>query len=96
MFGFFKNPLADEGRKLVEQGATLLDVRTPAEFGRGHVAGAKNIPVNEVPHRLSEVGPKHKPVVLYCRSGARRATAAQILQQAGFEHVLDIGPMPRW
>ncbi|MFZ5440125.1 MAG: rhodanese-like domain-containing protein [Myxococcota bacterium] len=82
-------------RKLVEQGALLLDVRTPAEFVSGHVPSALNIPVQELPQRIREVGPTTRPVVVYCRSGGRSAAATQILKQAGYQ-VKDIGPMTAW
>jgi len=77
-------------RELVAQGALLLDVRTPAEFAEHHVAGSVNIPVQELSGRLQDVGPKTRPVVVYCRSGARSASAAQQLKRAGYE-VCDIG-----
>jgi rhodanese-related sulfurtransferase len=82
-------------RQLVSDGALLLDVRTQAEFREGHVPHALNIPVQELPHRLSEVGPTKRPVVVYCRSGGRSAQAAALLKQAGYE-VRDIGPMSAW
>lgn len=83
------------GRELVSQGALLLDVRTPTEFTEGHVEGALNIPVQELPAKLASVGPKERPIVVYCKSGGRSATAAKILTGAGYE-VLDIGGMGNW
>ena len=56
--------------QLVTAGATLLDVRTPEEFAEGHLEGAVLIPVAELSTRLSEI-PRDRPVVAYCRSGAR-------------------------
>jgi phage shock protein E len=82
-------------RQLVEQGALLLDVRTPEEFACGHVLRAQNIPVQELPQRLHEVGSTTRPVVVYCRSGGRSAMARQILERAGYQ-VRDIGPMTAW
>lgn len=82
-------------RQLIEQGALLLDVRTRDEFQDGHVSRAVNIPVQELAQRISEVGPKTRPVVVYCRSGGRSAAAAQLLTQAGYQ-VRDIGPMSAW
>jgi phage shock protein E len=79
------------GRRLVAEGALLLDVRTPAEFASGHVAGATNIPVQELPARLGELRDAPR-VVVYCRSGARSAAAAQMLRSRGHD-VLDVGPM---
>ncbi len=88
----------DEGRVLVEKkGALLLDVRTREEFAAGHVTGAVNIPVQELDARLKELPEKKdQPIVVYCRSGARSAKAAKLLQQAGYTSVHDIGPMPTW
>ncbi len=82
-------------RQLIEQGALLLDVRTPAEFSEGHVPHALNIPVQELPARLGEVGSTKRPIVVYCRSGGRSGAATQILRKAGYE-VRDIGPMTAW
>lgn len=82
-----------DARARVAAGAALVDVRTPEEFAMGHVAGAKNIPVQELAARYREI-PKGQ-VVLYCRSGARSASAAQLLTAKGYD-VLDIGPMTAW
>lgn len=73
----------------------LIDVRTPQEFADGHIAGAINIPVEEIGGRLNEV-PDDKPVVLYCRSGNRSAQAANILVGAGYTGVYDLGGIIDW
>lgn len=73
----------------------LLDVRTPEEFNSGHIAGAVNISVDQLAQRLSEV-PQDKPVVLYCRSGNRSSQAAQILAQAGYTQIYDLGGIITW
>ena len=97
MFGLFRNQKnLEEARRLVEQGALLVDVRTPAEFAAGHATGAVNIPVQELPQRLRELGDPERPIVLYCRSGARSASAARLLESKGFRKVIDVGPMPPW
>lgn len=79
--------------ELVDKGALLVDVRTPEEFAQEHVLGARNVPVQELSARLTELGPKERPLVIYCRSGARSASAKQLLQNAGFKHVHDMGAM---
>lgn len=84
-----------EGRERVAAGALLLDVRTKEEFGERHLDGALNIPVAELGERLSELGDPRRPVVVYCRSGARSAAAAAIMKKAGYD-VLDIGGMGNW
>jgi rhodanese-related sulfurtransferase len=73
-----------EARKKVEDGALLLDVRTPAEFAGGHLPGAKNVPVGELSARLGEL-PKDRAIVAYCQSGMRSASAVRLLRAQGFE-----------
>lgn len=80
-----------------EQGALLLDVRTPEEFAQGHVEGARNLPVQELEAQLASLsGKKDQPIVVYCRSGHRSSRAAKILQGAGFTSVHDLGAMSNW
>lgn len=89
--------LVTKGRELVDQGALLLDVRSPEEFARGHVDGAVNIPVQVLANRFHELGEdKHAPIVVHCHSGGRSRAAAHMLQQLGFRNVVDIGGMPNW
>jgi phage shock protein E len=81
---------------LVAGGAALVDVRTPGEYAAGHIDGAVNIPVDRITSRAGEIGGKDRPVVVYCRSGARSAAAASALQQLGFQKVEDLGAMSNW
>jgi phage shock protein E len=85
-----------EAHALVEKGAVLVDVRTPQEFASGHIDGAVNIPVTDLAVRQAELGDKDQAIVVYCRSGARSASAKRTLEASGFTHVLDLGPMTRW
>lgn len=73
----------------------LLDVRTPEEFATGHIQGAVNISVESLAGRLSEI-PTGQPVVVYCRSGNRSAQASQILAQAGYTGIYDLGGLIDW
>ena len=68
-----------------------LDVRTPAEHLEERLESSTNVPVDSLEKRLNELGPKDVPIVVFCRSGRRSAVAAQILQDAGFSRVIDIG-----
>lgn len=76
----------------VDSGATIIDVRTPAEFAEGHVAGATNIDVSapDFEQRLAGLDPEASYVV-YCRSGSRSADAAARMRDAGFTDVVDGG-----
>ena len=73
----------------------LIDVRTPEEFASGHIQNAINIPVESLQDRLDEV-PGNMPVIVYCRSGNRSATAVQILVAAGVQPVYDLGGIQIW
>lgn len=73
----------------------LIDVRTPEEFASGHIAGAVNIPIDTLSGRLSEV-PNDAPVVVYCRTGNRSAQAAQILKDADYSTIYDLGGVVGW
>ncbi|MEZ4726463.1 MAG: rhodanese-like domain-containing protein [Caldilineaceae bacterium] len=70
----------------------LVDVRSPAEFADGHLAGARNIPLQEIEQRLREL-PKEKEIVLYCRSGNRSGMALRMLQSAGYQNVYNAGSL---
>ena len=74
---------------------TLVDVRTPEEFAGGAIPGAVNISLQDLPARLDRI-PRDRPVILYCRSGNRSAFAADVLQQAGYGDVYDLGGIIDW
>ena len=77
-------------KQKLESGATIVDVRTTDEFRDGAYPGATNIPLSDLARRMGEI-PKDKPVVLYCASGARSASAARAMKQAGYTDVVDAG-----
>ncbi|HCH65165.1 MAG: sulfurtransferase [Deltaproteobacteria bacterium] len=69
----------------------LVDVRTPGEYADGHVPGAVNIPVDEIPSRLAEItAHKERDLYLICRSGARSARAQGFLLDAGFANPINV------
>lgn len=71
--------------ELIKTGkATIVDVRTPAEFMGGHVGGSINIPLQEIPTRLAEFK-KMENIVLCCASGNRSGQATAYLKQNGIE-----------
>ncbi len=92
----FGDVSAAEARTLVQGGALLLDVRTPAEFASGHLPGAVCVPLAELEGRLAKLGPKDRAVVIYCASGVRSAVAGRVLASAGFATVKNLGAMSRW
>ncbi|RME14476.1 MAG: rhodanese-like domain-containing protein [Bdellovibrio sp.] len=89
-------------KKLVEeQGALLLDVRTPGEYERGHIKGAKLLPIQDFERQIQKIeewtkGDKSKPIVVYCQSGGRAARAKEILLKYGYKKVTNLGGYQDW
>ena len=88
----FKDISPAEAARIVGNDDNLvLDVRDPDEFKSGHLRGAKLIPLGSLAGKLSEIEKfKDKTVLVYCRSGNRSATAANILCRAGFSDVSNL------
>ena len=86
----------EDARRLVGEGALLLDVRTVAEFSSGHLPNAMNVPLGELDAKLRELGAKDRAIVVYCLSGTRSAMAKRALERAGFQKVVNLGAMSRW
>jgi phage shock protein E len=87
----------DVVKETLAAGAKVVDVRSVGEFRTGGYPGAVNIPLHELRGRLQEI-PKGKPVIVYCASGVRSASAVRVLKQAGYADVLNAGGlrhMPR-
>jgi len=77
--------------------AIKIDVRTPSEFASGHIPGAINVPLDVLADKIAQIAPDlQQPIVVYCRSGARSAAAAQLLTDLGYENVTDIGGIIDW
>ncbi|MGG5370142.1 rhodanese-like domain-containing protein [Enterococcus sp. AZ196] len=76
----------------LEQSITLLDVRTPEEYRRGHIAKAVNYPLN----KINRYQGKEKEVYVICQSGMRSKQAAKILKEKGYEATNVQGGMNRW
>ncbi|MFK2825256.1 DsrE/DsrF/DrsH-like family protein [Bacillus sp. B190/17] len=70
--------------QLVKEGALLIDVRDESERIMGYIEGSKNIPLGELPERLSEI-PKNRPVYVSCQVGKRGEKAASLLSDNGFD-----------
>lgn len=74
----------------------LIDVREPHEFRRGHIRGARNIPLSQLPEQLSSVT-TDKRILLYCQSGVRSRQAAKFLSQKGFTNIVNLrGGIMSW
>jgi thioredoxin 1 len=76
----------------------LLDVRTPDEYGQGHLPGSTNMDFRDpVFAQKIETLDKTKPVFVYCLSGGRSAQAAKLLTDKGFAQVFEMqGGYLKW
>ncbi len=81
---------AQENNNVDYKDAFLVDVRTPEEVAEGGVAGATNIPLDELEQRLAEFDNKGQ-IVVFCRSGSRSSQAKTILEKNGYTNVVNGG-----
>lgn len=83
MLGFGNK--ANEVSEFMNKGAIILDVRTKEEFAEGHIKGSKNIALQVLNGKITEIKKWNKPIIACCRSGMRSAQATSILKQNGIE-----------
>ena len=74
-----------------QQAAILIDVRQPDEYEKGHIPGARNVPLQKLRDFSLEVTDKDTPIYVYCLSGARSARAVRALRGVGYSDVTDLG-----
>jgi rhodanese-related sulfurtransferase len=82
-------PKTDLG-ELIDNGAVIIDVRSPGEYASGHVKGSVNIPLDTLKSKLGRFK-KDMPVITCCASGMRSGIARSTMQQAGFQKVYNGG-----
>ena len=95
IFDFFKQPDINKGLKeyAEAENAVLLDVRTPQEYGEGHIPESINIPLQTIDKVTSIAKNKDTALFVYCYSGARSRRATALLQNMGYANVQNIGGM---
>ncbi|SRX76244.1 rhodanese-like domain-containing protein [Aequorivita antarctica] len=67
------------------RGAIIIDVRSKGEYDGGAIPGSKNIPLQNISSKISEIKKWDKPVIACCASGMRSASATGILKSNGIE-----------
>lgn len=88
--------LTEEQFKENYRKAQLIDVREPNEYERGHILGARNIPLSQLKQRIGEVR-KDQPIYLYCQRGSRSTRAANILRKKGYSSLHQLkGGFSKW
>ena len=87
--GEYKQVRTSEVRRLVEEGAYIIDSREREEYEAGHIKGAVNIPLSEFRDRLDEI-PTDKPVYVHCLSSQRSYYMVRELNLRGYKNVINI------
>lgn len=83
--------LLDRGEEVI-----VLDVREPTELVLAPLAGARHVPMREVPGRLGEIE-RDKEIVVLCHHGIRSAQVAEFLVRHGFPRVANlVGGIDAW
>ena len=82
---------ADDVSEVDLSTAVIIDVRTPNEFANGHVKGAINLPVDDLTESaIGNIAQKDQPLILYCKSGGRSASATNTLRRWGYQDVYNL------
>lgn len=83
-------------KELLAAGGMLIDVRTPPEYGAGHIESAVNLPLDTLPEGLDRLDiSRRTPLLLCCATGMRSARAKRFLTKAGYTSVHNAGPVER-
>jgi hydroxyacylglutathione hydrolase len=82
-----------------ESDLQIADVRRPAEWDEGHIAGARLLPLNQLSTAIqgtAQLDPE-RTVAVHCKGGYRSAIAASLLRRAGFRNVVNVtGGFDAW
>ncbi|MBI1836291.1 MAG: rhodanese-like domain-containing protein [Flavobacteriia bacterium] len=73
-------------REMLQRGAVIVDVRTPAEYNSGHIQGSINLPLQTLSSSMGKLQ-KDKPIITCCASGMRSGSAKAMLKSNGFKEV---------
>lgn len=81
----------EELKKMIMEGALLVDVRSPQEYQEGHLKGAKLIPEYEIMKTCRyELKDKNAVIILYCSTGSRSKKAQRKLEKIGYQNVYNL------
>ena len=92
-FFYLRSDIASSGevREWIDSGALIVDVRTTEEYSAARFDGAVNIPLSELDKNLHLFGDKDMKIIVYCRTGNRSGQAKKILNNNGFQNVINGG-----
>ena len=84
----FGGSVNQELKAVINNGAYIVDVRSPSEYSSGSANKAVNIPLDIIQNQLQKFKGK-KNIVVFCRSGMRSSQAKNILERNGFKNVMN-------
>lgn len=87
---------ASVAQQMVEDGATLVDVRVHEEFAAEHIPGAANVPLETISRAALDEQGIRGAVILYCNSGNQSSQALEKLRNEGYNSVFSIGSIDDW
>ena len=82
-------------KEKINEGGQLIDVRSPIEFNMGALSGAINMPISNFQVLKDDID-NTKPILLYCRTGARSEAVKNYLVQLGYDQVHNIGGLQQF
>ena len=81
----------DELKQFQNEGAIVIDVRSPQEYREGHIDGAISIPEYEIKKKIENIVlDKDKNIVVYCSSGGRSKKEQKTLNKLGYQNVYNL------
>ena len=84
----------DEAKRMIDAGVTIIDVRQPDEWNRGHIAEAILVPLNGIysfGKALKDLNlPEDQEIIFTCAAGQRSASASEIAMVAGFKKIYNL------
>lgn len=87
--------LFGDNKKLIKEAldkkGSIIDVRTVGEFNMGNIKGSLNIPLDKISSSKNKISKLKQPIIVYCQSGSRSASAKMMLKGNGFTEVLNGG-----
>jgi rhodanese-related sulfurtransferase len=87
---------AERAKDLIERGdVQLVDVREPHEWDAGRIAGARHVELERLASEADSLD-RERPVLFYCRLGARSGMAAQAFRRAGYDAYSMDGGITAW
>lgn len=97
MIAEYKKITADDAKKMMNDDAIILDVRTTEEFEEAHIPNAVLLSSTEILDKAEmTLADKEQTILVYCRSGNRSATSAKELIAMGYKNVFDFGGINDW